>query len=92
VAQLLAPQVALSGVTQAPPTPLVLATHLPPPVAGLQLSHCKPPEPHAPAWRPSVHTSVPRQHPGQVEGPQLLFKLRQMPSTQSWPHVRHRSP
>ena len=66
VGQLLASQPALTGVTQAPPAALELATHVPPPVAGLQLSHCMPPEPHAPAWRPSVHTSVPRQHPGQA--------------------------
>jgi hypothetical protein len=92
VGQLLASQAALTGVTQAPPAPLALATHVPPPVAGLQLSHCMPPDPHAPAWRPSVHTSVPRQHPGQVDGPQLLLKFRQMPSTQSWSHVLHPSP
>jgi hypothetical protein len=39
VEQLFASQAAFTGVTQAPPAPAVLATHLPPPVAGLQLSH-----------------------------------------------------
>jgi hypothetical protein len=91
VEQLLAPHDALGGVTQAPPAP-DCATHLPPPVVGLQLSHCIPPEPHAPACRPSAHTSVPRQHPVQFDGPQLVLKFRQMPSTQIPLHIRHISP